>query len=124
MKLGQKIESWLLVFFWASLIFTLSSIPTLPNAGFGFQDFVFKKSAHVFVYFILMWLTLRASGKLTKRNTIVAFTFCFLYAISDEVHQSFVPGRGPRITDVGFDTIGIAAALKLKLHAKPNPKSK
>lgn len=29
-----------------------------------------------------------------------------LYAMTDEFHQSFVPGRGPQITDVLLDTSG------------------
>ena len=30
-----------------------------------------------------------------------------LYAISDEVHQSFVPGRGPSVQDVLIDSLGV-----------------
>ena len=29
------------------------------------------------------------------------------YAISDEIHQSFTPGRGPKITDVFIDSLGV-----------------
>lgn len=35
----------------------------------------------------------------------------FLYAVSDEYHQSFVPGRGPAFRDVLIDTIGASFAL-------------
>ncbi|MFZ2371781.1 MAG: VanZ family protein, partial [Trichococcus flocculiformis] len=35
-----------------------------------------------------------------------ALLFVFLYASSDEFHQSFIPGRGPAFTDVLIDTAG------------------
>ena len=35
------------------------------------------------------------------------------YAIFDELHQAFVPGRGSEVTDIGLDLIGVIAALGL-----------
>jgi VanZ family protein len=32
--------------------------------------------------------------------------FCILYAISDEVHQLFVLGRGAQVVDVLIDSLG------------------
>ncbi len=37
--------------------------------------------------------------------------FVILYAVSDEVHQLFVPGRGGQLTDVIIDTAGAGAGL-------------
>ena len=37
--------------------------------------------------------------------------FCVLYAISDEIHQSFVLSRQASPFDVGFDTAGAVLAL-------------
>ena len=34
-----------------------------------------------------------------------------LYAASDEFHQSFVPGRGPSIIDVGIDSLGVFTGI-------------
>ena len=42
-----------------------------------------------------------------------AFVLSLLYAISDELHQTFVPGRSGRLTDVGFDSLGALLALGL-----------
>ena len=36
-----------------------------------------------------------------------------LYAISDEFHQSFSPGRTPKVTDVYIDTLGIILGVLL-----------
>lgn len=41
-----------------------------------------------------------------KKNVAVTMLVVVLYAISDEVHQIFVPGRGPGIKDVVIDSIG------------------
>ncbi|WP_243096886.1 VanZ family protein [Thermohalobacter berrensis] len=40
------------------------------------------------------------------KGFIFSFVFCILYAISDEVHQLFVPGRDAQITDVMIDSAG------------------
>ncbi len=34
-----------------------------------------------------------------------------LYAASDEFHQSFVPGRGPSIVDIGIDSLGVLTGI-------------
>ena len=44
-----------------------------------------------------------------KRKSITLITsvgFCCFYAITDEIHQNFVAGRGPQISDVFLDTFG------------------
>ncbi len=42
-----------------------------------------------------------------RRLCIFSFIFSFFYAISDEFHQLFVPGRLASIGDIIADTIGI-----------------
>ena len=37
------------------------------------------------------------------------------YAASDEFHQSFVPGRGPSIIDVGIDSLGVLTGILIVL---------
>ena len=37
------------------------------------------------------------------------------YALSDELHQYFVPGRAFELIDLGVDGIGVVAALSLVL---------
>ena len=36
-----------------------------------------------------------------------------IYASSDEIHQAFVPGRGPMLTDVLIDTSGVVTGIIL-----------
>ncbi len=84
-------------------------------------DFIFKKSAHIFVYAVLYFLFLRASTlvlspKLKHSNWVWIVPFCItmVYAISDELHQTFVPGRTGTIRDLGFDMIGMGLVFLYK----------
>jgi VanZ family protein len=108
---------WLPVALWCGLIFTLSSIPHLTT-GWGGWDLLLRKCAHMVEYAILFLLTNRALGGTTawpsKKCLLTALVFAVAYAASDEFHQSFVPGRGPSVMDVGIDSIGALAALIIK----------
>ncbi len=73
------------------------------------------KLAHVGIYFILgilLHLTFRNSEKALLRRypAIFAFAIGILYGISDEIHQSFVPGRTPSVIDVVANGIGLVLA--------------
>lgn len=93
---------------WCALIFTFSSFPTLPTAGFIWWDFILKKSAHMAEYAILYYLAYDSAKN--KGNWLTPFLFCLAYALSDEYHQSFIIGRTSKLTDVGIDSIGMALA--------------
>ena len=41
-----------------------------------------------------------------KEMIIASLLICIMYAVSDEVHQSFVIGRAGRLLDVFIDTLG------------------
>lgn len=107
-QLIKLANQYISVIAWCSLIFLFSSIPTLPKVGFVWWDFLFKKSAHVFVYAVLFLLTYKAQGK--PGNFRTPFLFCLAFALSDEYHQSFVQGRTARLMDIGFDSLGMYLA--------------
>ncbi len=102
---------WLAVLFWCGVIFFFSSQSVLPGPADQWADFFLKKAAHMTVYGILFLLVVRAQKQCTPKHTIAAFLFVFLYAVSDEIHQSFVPGRTPSIRDIGFDLAGATLAF-------------
>jgi VanZ family protein len=84
-------------------------------------DFIFKKSAHIFVYAVLYWLFFRASTLLLQKKTqethwlwILPFIITLIYAMSDELHQTFVPGRTGTVRDLGFDLIGASIVFLRK----------
>lgn len=53
----------------------------------------------------------RRSGYPVKASLLLSFLLCTVYAVSDEIHQLYVPGRGARAADVLIDCSGTAAGL-------------
>ena len=45
----------------------------------------------------------------------ISFSLGLIYAISDEIHQSFIPGRSAQVTDVLIDTSGVIFGIVLVL---------
>jgi len=77
-----------------------------------------RKNAHFFAYLILGILVLNAmrrSGVGGVRVVLITLLICVLYAVSDEVHQLFVPGRGGQISDVLIDSAGAAIGILVYL---------
>jgi VanZ family protein len=70
-------------------------------------EMIIRKFAHLFEYTILGVLTINCSNNFKIKNYILlAIIFCLFYAISDEIHQIFIPGRNGNIKDVLIDTAG------------------
>lgn len=71
--------------------------------------FIVRKMAHFTEYAILGILYMGMIYELVKTKIfmVIFSTFaCMIYAITDEIHQGFVGGRSPQITDVMIDTTG------------------
>lgn len=97
---------------WCTFIFLLSSQSKIPGSDTFALDFLFKKSAHMFVYGILYWLLFRAVNvERQEKVFLLPLAMCLLYAATDEVHQGFTPGRNPTLRDVGYDFLGMVTAL-------------
>ena len=99
-----RLSTWGPVVAWCGLIFFFSSIPDLktPLA----HDYPLRKAAHLFEYAVLFALLRRAAVGRAR-----AFAFCVLYAVTDEFHQSFVPGRRGAASDVLVDAAGALTGL-------------
>ena len=98
---------------WATVIFYVSDQPTLPDVP-GLASTITSILGHFTVYFvlaILLWWALGSLGLSPGQRVGIAFAGAVLYGVSDEWHQSFVPGRQPDILDVITDAIGAAAGL-------------
>ncbi|ADQ39797.1 VanZ family protein [Caldicellulosiruptor acetigenus I77R1B] len=131
---------WALVFLWMAVIFYFSSQEgiishqksfsvavlceriveffagkdIITNANRKNFEFFVRKLAHVTEYFVLCMLFYRAflaGGNDYRKSAAKSFIFSFLYAVTDEIHQIFVAGRGPSPVDVGVDTIGMLLYL-------------
>ncbi len=77
-------------------------------------DHIIRKNAHGFMYMILAFLVSSIFFAFNKRgkDAIVYVLFiCLFYAVTDEFHQSFVPGRGSLVSDVLVDFGGALIGL-------------
>ena len=90
-----------------ALIFALSATPDL-SSGLGVWDTVLRKLAHITIYGVL-WLTLMRAS--VWRRPVLAAVIAIAYAISDEIHQSFVEGRHGSPVDVAIDALGVGLAV-------------
>jgi VanZ family protein len=137
-RLRVFLKYWLPIVLWFALIFVASSdtqssqrssriigpllrwlFPELAEETIGLVVLLVRKCAHLTVFGVLALLFWRAFRKPVKndprpwswseaRNSLVGV---FVYAVTDEVHQAFVPSRQGSALDVVIDTLGGAAAL-------------
>jgi VanZ family protein len=106
---GLFVKYWLPVLIWMTLIFYLSGRPgkDIP-ALFPFQDIVFHFLAYLaLAYFFGRALKNTNRGLSNASIFIYTFAFAICYALSDEFHQSFIPGRNTSAFDVFIDGLGV-----------------
>ena len=113
---------WLPVLLWGALIFTLSTsafsaantgkiidpllrwlVPGISAASVDVGHMLTRKAAHFTEYGILFWLLVRGP---MKERPYLALMLCVVYALTDEGHQVFVPGRTASLYDVALDSTG------------------
>jgi len=138
------LRRWLPVVVWAAVIFTFStslfshdqtSAIVLPLLGFLFPNArpeelramhaAVRKLAHFSEYLVLsvlLYRALRAGRRWELRTAAVALGLAGLYAITDEVHQVFVPGRTAAALDCLIDFSGAAAGQGLVAAARRAPR--
>jgi len=99
---------WFPVLVCMAIIFCASSLPgrDIPKIA-KFQDIVFHFLAYSIFSFFLSRAIKNANLKIGKFKLIV-FTALLVtfYGVSDEFHQSFVPGRSVSGFDVFIDSLG------------------
>jgi VanZ family protein len=117
-----SLKEWIPVLLWGAVIFTLSTsgfsaintikaidpilrllIPGISSAAIGVSHTLVRKVAHFTEYGILFWLLVR--GPMARRPYL-ALMLCIVYALTDEGHQVFVPGRTASLYDVALDSSG------------------
>jgi VanZ family protein len=89
------------------VIFVASSVQDVGPLPGGLSD----KSWHSAGYAVLGALMLRGLAaarwsRVTVLRAAAAVVLSTLYGVSDEWHQSFVPGRSPDVLDVAADAVG------------------
>ena len=88
---------------------------------FNRANAVIRKIAHFSIYtlvgLLLMGIMTRTKLK-DKRRILITVVIGIIYATLDEFHQSFSPGRTPKITDIYIDTLGVILGILLVLTAR------
>lgn len=126
----RRLKIWLPPFAWAAVIFIFSTgtfsgantsgdlgqllnhfFPALSAADIEQIHTLIRKLGHVGEYFILALLVLRAlrretNATLSSRQVALGLAVTALYAVSDELHQAFVPDRSASAVDVLIDGFG------------------
>jgi len=123
--------SWGPVVIWATIIFWFSTesfaasetsrflgptlswlFPDLSPDRFATIHISIRKLGHWSEYFIFALLVFRAlpHGPVGSRGAY-ATAISLLYAISDEIHQAFIPGRTASFNDVLLDLCGAVCAI-------------
>ena len=105
-----------LAIFSTLLIICMSSIQDKTLWGSGsLSEQIISNLAHIPAYALLTFLWLKSFAGTESKNNIIAFSLILaglvLFAVSDEIHQSFVPGRTASFMDIGLDLIGIFFGL-------------
>ncbi len=135
-----SIFSWLVTAAWAGLIFEASTehfgssftalllsealrfLHLTVSAGtFDTLHFVIRKLAHLTEYAIFSMLLYGSIGgpeqvRWRAQTAFWSILVAGFYSLTDEFHQSFVPGRTASLVDCGIDTAGAALAM-LGLYA-------
>lgn len=134
-KRGVVFLSWFFVALWMLFIYLLSAQVGEQSSELsgGFVEFVgvfvrvfspnasdetihvlVRKFAHMTEYAILAILLINALRQhISKKQLIyfISFGVASLYAVTDEIHQVFVPGRTGSLMDVLIDSIGVILGI-------------
>ncbi|NLN83344.1 MAG: VanZ family protein [Firmicutes bacterium] len=130
-----KILLSVFVVLWLGFIFYLSAQPNYVSSKKSFQisqqilelieedppiqkikrfDYFLRNSAHFSVFFVLsLSLFLLTRFYRLQRPYVFTLLFSSLYALSDEIHQIFVPGRAFEFSDLVLDIAGVGLGLFL-----------
>ena len=129
----KRVWQWAPAILWAMVIWHFSSVAfssiqtadtllpllhkLLPFANLATLELIhhlIRKSGHVFEYFIFSMLLLRAVGIMRSgwklKAAMLALSIAAVYSGIDEIHQAFVPNRGPSVWDSLLDTSAAALA--------------
>ncbi len=123
----KRIISLVLLIIWMIVIFIMSSFPGSESSdqsnfivdiiinifkieNISLISLIVRKLAHITEFLILSILFCNVMKEFNK-NIYLGVLFSFLYAITDEIHQYFVPERACQMTDMLIDLFGILLGL-------------
>lgn len=112
--LSQKVTNFVVEF--------VPSIKNMPEKEKEQAEYriekVIRKIAHYSIYTLvgILLMALMSTYKIKELDRIaISMIIGVIYAATDEIHQAFVPGRGPLVTDVILDSIGVLTGICIVL---------
>ena len=102
--LHKFLAKWLPAIFWSVLVFVLSSLPGADFSENPGSDFAVRKILHVLEYMVLMLTYYRGS-----KDIGFSVLACIIFAFTDEAHQTFIPTRTGKVSDVLIDSFAVSA---------------
>lgn len=110
-RLKNFLQRWGFAILLMLAIFAFSSRPSNEIPRFGSVDSIVKKGGHMLGYALLA-LAYWRGFEFKRGKAWLAWMLAVLYAVTDEFHQAFVPGRRPSPLDVLlFDNFGTLIGL-------------
>jgi len=73
-------------------------------------EVIVRKGAHLTLYTlggVLIFMFCNTFNIVWKKKILYTIVIGVIYAITDEIHQGFIPGRTPKVLDIAIDTAGI-----------------
>lgn len=115
---SKFIRYYLPAFLWTGVIFYFSSVPDLKVGAQSISaEIILRKLGHIIEFAVLYGLVFRiffyGHRQNFKKSIGFSLIVVILYAISDECHQTFTPGRTGKIVDVVFDAISAILGLQI-----------
>jgi VanZ family protein len=108
---------WLPLLAWMGLIYWFSDQPQPFTVSQSWLEDAIGVAGHIIGYAVLAVLWRRAlaarQNRRPRRAAALAWLLTVLYALSDEVHQTFVPGRSGNLPDLLIDAAGAGLGLWL-----------
>ena len=112
--LSQKVTNFVVEF--------VPSIKNMPEKEKEQAEYriekVIREIAHYSIYTLvgILLMALMSTYKIKELDRIaISMIIGVIYAATDEIHQAFVPGRGPLVTDVILDSIGVLTGICIVL---------
>lgn len=105
---GKKIIRLIPAILWMSFIYYLSSRSTIGIGQTKSERFLILKTFHLIEYSVLYALIFFAVNR-PRPSAVISY----FYALSDEFHQSLIPGRDGKFVDTLIDLIGIVIGIML-----------
>lgn len=114
----KRVISLIIVILIAVEIFYFSSLPG-KEIGIGKKGIDISSIYHFVVFFLFsffFFVTIKGNKEIKIRYLLIVLIISITYAISDEVHQLFVPFRNFSIKDILTNTSGIFSSIIIYLH--------